>query len=215
MVRLIIETRHDARYSVTAEGTSLQVRLQALDDQATKSASASKLSLEPVPERVATPRLRPGVPPGSGSEPGKRAGAQRNVGEAAPSYPAPSDGSATAEPIRRLLARISGRPVPARPPWLGITYREMEISDRSQFNLSKGETGIVITSVSPQSPLFDVDDPMRRDLFPEPIFLSQVNGHAVTGIAGFEALVGSAKSKDHLRFDFLRPFHFFVVIQVP
>jgi len=98
--------------------------------------------------------------------------------------------------------------------WLGLQYEDLSQSVRSSYNLPNDVSGVLITNVSANSPLYD------QAVRPGNI-ISEVNGQAVHNVAEFERAVSTAKSKSYLRL-YTRRFGrqgalppFFAVVQVP
>jgi serine protease Do len=76
--------------------------------------------------------------------------------------------------------------------WLGLQYQDLDQNTRGSFGLPSGVNGIVITNVSPSSPLYE------QAVRPGNV-ITEVNGEAVKGVSDFERIVRSAKSKSYLR----------------
>jgi len=100
--------------------------------------------------------------------------------------------------------------------WLGIQYQELSGSLRGAQGIPDDVKGIVVTNVSPTSPLYE------QFVRPGSV-ISEVNGQAINGVADFERVVKSAKSGSYLRLYTLRfdqrgggaPSSLFAVVQVP
>ncbi len=99
--------------------------------------------------------------------------------------------------------------------WLGIQYQELSGSLRQGHQVPADVQGIVVTSVAPTSPLYE-------QLVRPGMIISEVNGHAIKGVADFESAIKSAKKGSYLRFYTQqlaqgggRPVPFFAVVQVP
>jgi serine protease Do len=98
--------------------------------------------------------------------------------------------------------------------WLGLQYQDLSDGLRGNLNLPGNASGIVVTNVSPSSPLYEQG--VRAGFV-----ITEVNGEAVKNVADFERAVQSAKSKSYVRFYALRPTRngnnnsFFAVAQVP
>jgi serine protease Do len=99
--------------------------------------------------------------------------------------------------------------------WLGLQYEDITSNVRSSYNLPNNVSGVLVTNVSPTSPLYD--QAVRAGNI-----ITEVNGQAVHNSAEFERAVSGAKSKSYLRLYTLRfgrrgeslpPF--FAVVQVP
>jgi serine protease Do len=99
--------------------------------------------------------------------------------------------------------------------WLGLQYQDISQGSRQSFNLPDNVHGVLVTSVSPNSPLYD------QAVRPGTV-ISEVNGKQVRSGAEFERLVRETKSGSYLRlytwrFDrsgkALAPFY--AVVQVP
>ncbi|HVT57421.1 MAG TPA: Do family serine endopeptidase [Thermoanaerobaculia bacterium] len=94
-----------------------------------------------------------------------------------------------------LTAQDSGDERPDRGSginWLGLQYQDLDQSTRGSFGLPANLNGVVITSVSPSSPLYD------QGLRPGNV-ITEVNGQPVKNVSDFERQVSSAKSKSYLR----------------
>jgi serine protease Do len=99
--------------------------------------------------------------------------------------------------------------------WLGLQYEDITQSVRSSYSLPGSVSGVLVTNVSANSPLYD------QAVRPGNI-ITEVNGQPVKNVAEFERAVSAARSKSYLRFYTLRfgrqgqslpPF--FAVVQVP
>jgi len=98
--------------------------------------------------------------------------------------------------------------------WLGIEYQDLTNSLRDAHNLPRDVDGVIVTNVSPSSPLYD------QFVRPGSI-ISEVNGRPVKGVDDFEKVIKSAKPGSYLRLYTLQfgqrgerqPF--FAVVQVP
>jgi serine protease Do len=98
--------------------------------------------------------------------------------------------------------------------WLGIQYQGITQSLRSTQDIPEGVDGIMVTNVSPTSPLYEQ--------FVRPgTIITEVNGQEVHSVADFEKVVKGAKSGSYLRL-YVMPFvrgqqgqPFFAVVQVP
>jgi serine protease Do len=99
--------------------------------------------------------------------------------------------------------------------WLGLQYEDITQSVRSSYSLPNNVSGVLVTNVSANSPLYD------QAIRPGNIVV-EVNGQPVKNVAEFERAVSAAKSKSYLRLYTLRfgrqgqslpPF--FAVVQVP
>jgi serine protease Do len=101
--------------------------------------------------------------------------------------------------------------------WLGIQYQDISSSLRGAHGLPSDVSGVIVTSVTPTSPLYEQ--------FVRPgTIISEINGQAVKGSADFERIIKSAKPGSYLRFYTLlydprggsrAPQSFFAVVQVP
>jgi serine protease Do len=100
--------------------------------------------------------------------------------------------------------------------WLGIQYQDLSSSLRSAHGIPGDVSGVLVTSVTPTSPLYE------QFVRPGSI-ISEINGQAIKGAADFEKVVKSAKPGSYLRFYTLQfdprggraPQPFFAVVQVP
>jgi serine protease Do len=98
--------------------------------------------------------------------------------------------------------------------WLGIQYQDLTNSLRDAHNIPADVDGVIVTSVTPTSPLYD------QFVRPGSI-LTEVNGRPVKGIEGFEQAIEGAKPGTYLRFYALQIGQrgerqpFFAVVQVP
>jgi serine protease Do len=98
--------------------------------------------------------------------------------------------------------------------WLGIEYQELSGGLRDAHGIPRGVDGVLVSSVSPTSPLYDQG--VRQGSI-----ISEVNGKRIQGIDDFEASVKAAKSGTYLRFYALQigqrgeTAPFFAVVQVP
>ncbi len=99
--------------------------------------------------------------------------------------------------------------------WLGIEYQELSSSLRSSHSIPDEVGGVWITSVAPDSPLYDKN---VRDND----FISEVNGTAVDSARGLEAAIEAAPSGSVIRFYVTRfdvrsgnMAKFFAVVRVP
>jgi serine protease Do len=98
--------------------------------------------------------------------------------------------------------------------WLGIQYQGISDNLRSTQGLPDDVDGILVTSVTPTSPLYEQ--------FVRPgTIITEVNGQEVHSVADFEKTVKGAKSGSYLRL-YIVPFArgqqaqpFFAVVQVP
>ncbi len=98
--------------------------------------------------------------------------------------------------------------------WLGIQYQDLTGSNRSARGIPETVDGVLVTSVSPTSPLYEQ--------FVRPgAVITEVNGRKVTSVEEFESAVKGAKSKSYIRL-YARLFDqagngppFFAVVQVP
>jgi len=76
--------------------------------------------------------------------------------------------------------------------WLGIQYQDLTNALRGAHGVPDDIDGIVVTNVAPTSPLYDQ--------FVRPgTIISEVNGHAIQGVADFEKAVKSAKAGSYVR----------------
>ncbi len=99
--------------------------------------------------------------------------------------------------------------------WLGIQYQDLSGGFRSSHGIPGNVEGIVVTTVTPTSPLYE------QFIRPGSI-ISEVNGHPVKGTADFESAIKSAKPGSYVRLYALQfgargetPTPFFAVVQVP
>ncbi|HYN20379.1 MAG TPA: Do family serine endopeptidase [Thermoanaerobaculia bacterium] len=98
--------------------------------------------------------------------------------------------------------------------WLGIQYQDITQNLRSIHEIPENVDGIVVTNVTPTSPLYEQ--------FVRPgTIITEVNGEEVDGVASFERIVKGAKAGSYLRL-YVMPFArgqrgqpFFAVVQVP
>jgi serine protease Do len=113
---------------------------------------------------------------------------------------------------------------PARKPegssgieWLGIQYQDLSGSLRGAQKIPEDVDGIVVTNVSPTSPLYE------QFVRPGSV-ITEVNGQPVKGVADFERIIKSAKPGSYIRLYTLRfdqrsatgsPGSLFAVVQVP
>jgi serine protease Do len=100
--------------------------------------------------------------------------------------------------------------------WLGIQYQDLSSSLRGAHGIPSDVSGIIVTSVTPTSPLYEQ--------FVRPgTIISEINGQSFKSAADFERIVKSAKPGSYLRFYTLQPDprggrapqSFFAVVQVP
>jgi len=100
--------------------------------------------------------------------------------------------------------------------WLGLQYQDLGQNGRPS-GLPRDMTGVIVTSVSPSSPLYE------QAVRPGNVILD-VNGQAVKNAADFERIVQGAKSGSYLRLYTMRydrsgrggsPSYFYAVVQVP
>jgi serine protease Do len=100
--------------------------------------------------------------------------------------------------------------------WLGLQYQDLGDGSRPA-GLPDSATGVVVTSVSPNSPLYE--QRVRPGMV-----ISEVNGQPVKSVADFERLVHGAKSGSYLRLYTSQydrsgrnptPVYFYAVVQVP
>ena len=101
--------------------------------------------------------------------------------------------------------------------WLGIQYQDISSSLRNGHGIPNDVSGIIVTNVTPTSPLYDQ--------FVRPgTVITEINGQAIKSAADFERIVKSAKPGSYLRFYNLQPDprggsrstqSFFAVVQVP
>jgi serine protease Do len=101
--------------------------------------------------------------------------------------------------------------------WLGIQYQDLSGSLRGAQGIPDDVNGVVVTNVSPTSPLYE------QFVRPGSI-ISEVNGQPIKGVADFERVIKSAKPGSYLRLYTLRfdqrgnggsPGSLFAVVQVP
>jgi serine protease Do len=100
--------------------------------------------------------------------------------------------------------------------WLGIQYQDLSSSLRGAHGIPGDVSGIIVTSVTPTSPLYE------QFVRPGSI-ISEINGQAIKGAGDFEKVIKSAKPGSYLRFYTLQfdprggrtPQPFFAVVQVP
>jgi len=101
--------------------------------------------------------------------------------------------------------------------WLGIQYQDLSSSLRGAHGIPSDVSGIIVTSVTPTSPLYE------QFVRPGSI-ITEINGQAIKGSADFEKVVKSAKPGSYLRFYTLQydprggsraATPFFAVVQVP
>src|SRR6185295_15519369 len=98
--------------------------------------------------------------------------------------------------------------------WLGLQYQDLNDGLRGNLNLPGNTSGVVVTNVSPSSPLYEQGVRAGN-------VITEVNGEGVRNVAEFERVVQGAKSKTYVRFYALRPTRnggassFFAVAQVP
>jgi serine protease Do len=113
---------------------------------------------------------------------------------------------------------------PARKPegssgieWLGIQYQDLSGSLRGVQKIPEDVSGIMVTNVSPTSPLYE------QFVRPGSV-ITEVNGQPVKGVGDFERIIKSAKPGSYLRLYTLRfdqrsatgsPGSLFAVVQVP
>jgi serine protease Do len=98
--------------------------------------------------------------------------------------------------------------------WLGLRYEDLSSGNRSENGLPNKTNGILVTEVSPSSPLFDQG--VRQGCV-----ITEVNGQSVSTVADFERLVKALPNKQYLRL-YIRVFGrngesrpFFAVVQAP
>ncbi|HSN86187.1 MAG TPA: Do family serine endopeptidase [Thermoanaerobaculia bacterium] len=99
--------------------------------------------------------------------------------------------------------------------WLGIQYQDLTSDLRSGHGIPSSVQGVVVTSVSPTSPLYE-------QLVRPGQIITEVNGQKVAGVADFERIVKGAKSGSYLRL-YVNQFagrgapaqRFFAVVQAP
>ena len=99
--------------------------------------------------------------------------------------------------------------------WLGLQYQDLSPSLRQMHGVPDDTEGVVVTNVSPTSPLYE------QAVRPGSI-ITEVNGQQIKNLADFEKAVKAAKPKSYLRLYVLsfarrgdRPQPFFAVVQVP
>ncbi len=98
--------------------------------------------------------------------------------------------------------------------WLGVQYQDISQSLRSNHGIPRDVDGVVVTNVTPTSPLYEQ--------FVRPgTIITEVNGEEVDSVEAFERIVKGSKSGSYLRL-YIRPFArgqrgqpFFAVVQVP
>ena len=98
--------------------------------------------------------------------------------------------------------------------WLGIEYQDLTSSLRDAHSLPRDVEGVIVTSVSPSSPLYD------QFVRPGSI-ITEVNNRPVKGVDDFEKAIKGAKPGSYIRLYTLQfgqrgerqPF--FAVVQVP
>ena len=98
--------------------------------------------------------------------------------------------------------------------WLGVQYQDLSQSLRSNHGIPREVDGVVVTQVTPTSPLYEQ--------FVRPgTIITEVNGEAVDSVESFERIVKDAKSGSYLRL-YIMPFArgqrgqpFIAVVQVP
>jgi len=76
--------------------------------------------------------------------------------------------------------------------WLGMRYEDLSSTNRSEGGLPGKISGILVTEVSPSSPLFDQG--VRQGCV-----ISEVNGQSVASVAEFERLVKTVPNRQFLR----------------
>jgi serine protease Do len=99
--------------------------------------------------------------------------------------------------------------------WLGIQYQDLSSDLRSAHGIPSGVDGVVVTNVSPTSPLYE-------QLVRPGQIISAVNGQKVGGVDYFEMFVKAAKAGSYLRL-YVNQFagrgapaqRFFAVVQAP
>lgn len=101
--------------------------------------------------------------------------------------------------------------------WLGIQYQDLSGSLRGAHGIPSDVSGIMVTSVTPTSPLYEQ--------FVRPgTIISEINGQPVKGAGDFERIVKNAKPGSYLRFYATQydprggsraATPFFAVVQVP
>jgi serine protease Do len=124
--------------------------------------------------------------------------------------------------LRERPLGTGGQETPSRRPegnggieWLGIQYQDLSGSFRSSHGIPASAEGIVVTNVSPTSPLYE-------QLVRPGSIINEVNGHLVKSVADFENAIKSAKPGSYVRLYALQfgprggdPVPFFAVVQVP
>jgi S1-C subfamily serine protease len=85
--------------------------------------------------------------------------------------------------------------------WMGIRYQDLSDSLRAAHGLPEDLTGVLITDISPRSPLYG--DGVRTEQIVNVI--TELNGRGVRDVAEFEAAVEAAPSGSRLRV-FIRRF---------
>jgi serine protease Do len=98
--------------------------------------------------------------------------------------------------------------------WMGIQYQDLTSNLRSTHGVPDDVDGVVVTNVSPTSPLYE------QQVRPGSV-LTEINGQEIGGVADFERIVKNSKSGTYLRIYALQAFgrgqtqRFFVVVRVP
>jgi len=99
--------------------------------------------------------------------------------------------------------------------WMGLEYQDLTGSLRQQHGIPAGMRGVWVTSVEPNSPLYE-------ELVRPGNVITEVNGQEIAGVADFENAIKGAKSGSFLRFYVQRitrqgdrPQPFFAVVRVP
>ena len=99
--------------------------------------------------------------------------------------------------------------------WLGLGYQDLTGSLRQQHGIPSGLAGVWVTSVEPNSPLYE-------ELVRPGNVITEVNGQEIAGVADFEKAVRDAKPGSFLRLYVQRigrqgerPQPFFAVVRVP
>jgi serine protease Do len=98
--------------------------------------------------------------------------------------------------------------------WLGIQYQDLTNSLRSNHGIPASTTGVIITNVTPTSPLYE------QFVRPGSI-ITEVNGQSIKSAGDFESAIKSAKPGAYLRLYALQfdqrgnSTPFFAVVQVP
>jgi serine protease Do len=98
--------------------------------------------------------------------------------------------------------------------WLGIQYQDLSGGFRSSHGIPNNVEGIVVTNVTPTSPLYD------QFVRPGSI-ITEVNGHAVRSVGDFESAIKNAKPGSYVRLYAIQygqrgdSTPFFAVVQVP